>query len=335
VFRCMTHRIFTHCGVACALLAPVNPVAAQSAPVAFSAGAEPKVELALANVAIGALTGAAANLIRGESPWRGMAYGTVGGAVWLSGKLLAASEFGGSGFLGRQVASVGSSIVANVVTEHDPLSTISFPLYLVRVDVEFHKRRLRARVDVPSTVVAIYAAAQRELSVDWGRTVGAGALVILDQTEATTWAGRHAAGVIIIKDQAVPANSWVPVEMDRVLRHELVHLIQHDFTTLIVSRPVQDWMATLFPGARTVSSYVDLQLDFAAWAALNTLLSHDDRPWEWEARVLTRVNGGRIVDAHVQGAVNNKAWSQMHTESRTPAKRIINDEIAPPPRWPE
>lgn len=297
----MTHSRLASFGITCACLAQFNSAVAQSrAPQEYGAAlsrSEQKVEVALANVAIGALTGGAANLIRGERPWRGLAHGAAGGAVWFSGKLLATSDMPASGLLGRQVASVGSSIVANVVADQDPLGVIVLPLYLLRVDVELHNRGLRARVDVPATLTGIYAAAKKDMAVDWGRTVHAGALVILDQTKATTWAGRHAAGVIIIKDQNVPENWWLPVQMDRVLRHEQVHLIQHDLTNLIVGRPVQSWIAPLLPGIRTVSSYTDLRVDLAGWAASNKLLAYDQRPWEWEAKVLARAKSGRIVES--------------------------------------
>ena len=66
-----------------------------------------------ANTLIGALTGGIFQTLRGGSFADGFTRGALGGAVVYAGKRLSVERFSGAGFLGREIAAVGTSIVRN------------------------------------------------------------------------------------------------------------------------------------------------------------------------------------------------------------------------------
>src|SRR5688572_18633266 len=80
------------------------------------------------NMAVGAVTAGVTSHIRGNSFWKGLIGGALGGGLSYSGKRITTANFFGSGLLGRQVNAVGSSIVANSITDAGVLDNVSLIL---------------------------------------------------------------------------------------------------------------------------------------------------------------------------------------------------------------
>jgi hypothetical protein len=238
------------------------------------------------NMGLGALTAGVSQHLRGQSFWKGLAGGAAGGGVSYLGKRMVTAEFTASGIAGRELAAVGSSMIANASAGAGVFDRLVFPIGPVRVDVQLRRGfDIRPRVDVPNLVFTLYTAAQPEMDVDWSESLATGAPVFIDRSPPTHWAGRHGLGVIILKESMEAVDPWHPA-MPQVLRHERVHLLQHDFTSMVWGRPAEGWILGRIPGGSAVHRYVDLRLDMLAWGIMNAALPHSDRPSEREAYFL-------------------------------------------------
>jgi hypothetical protein len=238
------------------------------------------------NAGLGALTAGVTQHLRGRSFWKGFVGGAVGGGLSYAGKRVATAEFGGSGIVGREIAAVGSSVIVNAATGEGLLDRVVLPLGPLRMEVQLRAGvELRPRVDVPNLIFAVYTAARPGMEIDWSESVASGAPVFIDRTPATDWAGRHGLGVIILKqdiDLVDPLQPGLP----SVLRHERVHLLQHDFTSAVWGRPAEGRILGTLPGGPVVHRFVDLRLDMLLWGMMNAALRHADRPSEREAYLL-------------------------------------------------
>jgi hypothetical protein len=234
------------------------------------------------NVALGAATAGVTSHFRGNSFWKGLFGGAIGGGLSYSGKRIVSADFYGSGFLGRQVNAVGASIAANSTTGAGVLDNVSLALGPMRLDVQLKNEfSIHPRVDVPNLAYALYTASVPNVDLDLSESVSSGATVFIDRSEAVSWRGRHAVGVIIVKSFFPSDNS--PEEWHRVQKHETIHLLQHDFTSLAWSRPTEEWLSRQMPGAAKLHQYADFRLDIFAWEAMRRAVPHHDRPSEREA----------------------------------------------------
>lgn len=87
------------------------------------------------NALLGGATAAGMRLIRGESAsesWSAFWTGTLGGGVTYAGKRVAVERFGGAGFLGRELATVGGSMVRNASAGRGVLEELVLPVGPVR-----------------------------------------------------------------------------------------------------------------------------------------------------------------------------------------------------------
>lgn len=152
----------------------------------------------------------------------------------------------------------------------------------MRLDVQLKQKfAIYPRVDVPNLAYALYAASVPNVDLDLSESVSSGATVFIDRSEAVTWRGRHAVGVIIVKGYFPSDDS--PEERHRVQKHETIHLLQHDFTSLAWSRPTEEWLIRQIPGATKLHEFADFRLDIFAWEAMRRAVPHEDRPSEREA----------------------------------------------------
>lgn len=235
------------------------------------------------NMAIGAVTVGVAQAVRGGSFWEGAAAGALGGGLSYTGKLVVTTDFSGSGLAGREIAALGSSVVTNAMSGAGLFDEAVLPFGPLRFQLQrVPERRVRARVDVPNLMLVIYSAARSDLSLDWSASLSSGAFVFVDRAPPDGWAGRHLAGVIFLKD----GSHQVGRDNRKVLKHERVHLLQHDFTYGAWGRPAQGWLLDRGSVGSRIHSFTDLRLDMLAWLVMNGLISREDRPSEREAYFL-------------------------------------------------
>ena len=216
--------------------------------------------------------------------------GAIGGALAYGGKRLSVERFAGAGFAGRQIGSVGHSIIRNAADGRPLLRRLVFPLGPVR----FHVRpdslsRLRARVDLPTAIYALIVSLNNN-ELDLGESLSAGALVFrstgqsLSDRKGTCLAGLTLAGVIVMNDVTGLGTD----DRNPAYAHERVHVSQHDQLFVTLSDPLEEKLA----GGANWKRYVDLNLLSPILLVPTVLVPWDELPWEIEAARITRQTFG-------------------------------------------
>jgi hypothetical protein len=236
-------------------------------------------------VALGAnslLAGATAGVRRylhGSSFWDGFARGAFGGAVSYAGRRVSGERFAGAGLLGREVAAVGASMVVNASEGRGLLETVTLPIGPLRLHVDRSAPRpLQAKLDLAGVVAIAYVATQAS-SVDWRSSLSSGAPVFVVRDQSLS-GGRQIAGVVQLRDDT-------PDVMEESLAHERIHVAQYDFASLVWNRPAERALLHGSPSGSWVSRHLDLGLHLPVQGILNLVVPYQDRPWEWEAHVLS------------------------------------------------
>ncbi len=237
------------------------------------------------NAVAGGLTAGIARRARGESFWQGFVRGAAGGTVTFAGKRIAAERFMGAGVLGREVAAVGGSMVANASEGRGMFERMVLPVGLVRVHWDrTAEAPLRLKVDLPGTIATGYVLLQPEYTLDWHSTLSAGTPVFLAHNRPE-WAGLHAAGVVLLRTPHPQHGN--PVQQLRAhLAHEQIHVLQYDFSALAWSKPAERWLLEKVPAGAAIHRHVDLGMHLIPWALLNGAVPYPYRPWEMEAMLL-------------------------------------------------
>lgn len=256
------------------------------------------------NALLSGLTAGVTQKLRGGSFRDGFLRGLAGGGVIYLGKRVAAERFSGSGLVGREVASVGTSLVRNAGEGVGVLDNVVLPLGIVRLYRERSdatsgdssasplpapRHRLRVRLDALATGWLLYAIREPQLHFDAGTSLSMGAPVFKTDNKVMASADVRAGGfakdgVVLLSD--VPF--WGPVYAQRSLHHEMEHVLQDDqlFGTWI--RPAQATLLRRLPGGRTFDRWVDLDFSNELLDLLsNAVPRHDVRPWELEAVYLS------------------------------------------------
>ncbi|MEJ7811140.1 MAG: hypothetical protein WKG32_12075 [Gemmatimonadaceae bacterium] len=256
--------------------------------------------VAAANVALGGATAALFQAVRGR-PIRGaLARGALGGGVTYFGKRVAVSRFDGAGFLGREIAAVGGSVVRNAAEGSPALGRLMFPVGVARLYLEhpaprdtLRRWRARLKLDLAGVVVTAYSAAHSKLRFDAASSLSTGAPVFRARSDfqPDEWRGAQMGGVIWVRGSAdrggaINERLYADPRPHAVLAHELVHVLQRDFSAAAWTVPAEGWLLAR-AGAGGVGRYVDLGLDVALQALLNQVVVYEMRPWEHEARWLT------------------------------------------------
>jgi hypothetical protein len=235
------------------------------------------------NAALGGLTAGIWRASTGHSFWRGFVRGaSAGGAVFVGKRIIAARK-PWTWWTGREIAAIGSAEVLNAAEGRPVLDRVALPLGPVRLHVTtrsgFH---VNPRLDLSTTVAAIYVASRSDTQFGWRETLSTGSLVFLTP-EVAGGVGSHAAGVVTI-NEFVPDGNFFLLENKRgVLSHEMVHAAQYDFLSIAWGDPVEDMLAEKIPGGVTARRYIDFGILVPVHAALNNLMRPKNRPWEKEA----------------------------------------------------
>jgi hypothetical protein len=237
------------------------------------------------NAALGGLTAGIARGVQREPVLRGFFDGAIGGTVTYGGKWISGQEWCGAGFVGREIAALGASMVANAAEGRAPLERIFLPIGPVHLHIDRSEPvSVRAKLDVLGTLATTYALVHPDMQLRWTSTISAGTAVFEDRSpDEVDWYGRMLGGVITIRRER-GSGPW-----RRTLSHEQVHVAQHDFSAHVWGEPLERWILGRVPGGEWVHRHFDLGLDFLIWGGAHLMMSNARRaPWEREAYFLSR-----------------------------------------------
>ena len=245
-----------------------------------------------ANALFGGVSAGLVQTARGGSFRDGFTRGAAGGVGVYAGKRIAAAQWSGAGFVGRQVASVGSSVGWNAGAGRPAFEQVALPLGLVRFYLRTSGEgpRLQARVDALAVAATAYAATRPELEWDAGRSLSAGVMVFRAPEHRLRVAGHDVGGVTYPGTVVLDTSDELDTSRSRgTVTHERVHVAQIDQVFLSVGRPVQEAVSSRVPALRRLSRWVDVDFGTVGFAGTAAMLGTPvlTQPWELEARYLT------------------------------------------------
>lgn len=254
-----------------------SPAWAQSSPqMRFDWSTEKRV--LGANALLGGVSAGLAALVRGDPPVPAFARGAGGGALVYAGKRIAVDPRAGTGFLGRQVASVGGSITGNAVAGRGSLDRIALAAGPVRAYIGRDVAGVDWRLDVPAAGAAAWGLI-KGAELDVAESLSSGAVVLRQRSN-------HALPGTIFYD---PSSS--PERDAYVLAHEQVHILQYDQSFLSLGDPLENWLAHRFPSLRGTLEQLQFNAPVLATTAVLGFYvwkRHDQQLWEKEAIYLGR-----------------------------------------------
>lgn len=240
-------------------------------------------ELATAgvNALIGGVSAATLRLVRGEPMVGAFWQGAVGGGVAYAGKRVAVERFYGAGLVGRQLTSVGGSIIRNATAGRDLLEELVLPVGPVRLYVTEHG--VTPRVDLATLIVSGAFMAAYDARFDPAASLSAGSLVFRGQSPTP---GLTGAGATVVWAE-MPAS-----EGPRLMAHERVHVLQYDQMFLSWGEGLERWVTGKTPQGLGIAGWLD-HLDFGVaglgvQAGLGLAIDYHARPWETEAYFLAQ-----------------------------------------------
>jgi hypothetical protein len=225
------------------------------------------------NSLIGALTGGVAQRLRGGSFENGFAWGAGGGAVVYVGKRIAGERFWGAGLAGREIASVGSSMVRNASEGRPVLSRVLMQVgpLPVRLDMTLTEGiEVKPRLDVFALGWLGYGLADRRLRLELGESFSSGAPVFQARDEAILSRGVTARGLTQMRTVFLsdPTRlSLSAVDREKTLAHERVHVLQSDFILTAWNDLVTDAVLRRLPRTGWLREY--LSFDVVGWMLIN------------------------------------------------------------------
>ena len=239
------------------------------------------------NGALGGFSAAMYALARGKNPWRAAYKGFGGGVALGLGKQVAGRRFDGSGFIGRQLAALGTSLVRSASEDTTVLMVPVGPMTL-----EVRPRavdRVRPRVNLVGTATVLYYVIRSDTRIDMRATLSAGAPVFRFPTETVTTRdgiifGRMDFGTILL---GTPP-SVLDEQRRMTLPHESIHILQYDFLDQALTLPVERAILRKLGVGEGFLRHVDLGATSVLLAGvLQMHMDYEDRPWEREAVLLT------------------------------------------------
>lgn len=278
--------------VVCVLALPFASAAQDVTPAPSSEGGGAQRDVALlgVNALLGGVTAGIAGALDGRGFADGFAGGAAGGAVLYAGKRAAAARFDGAGLMGRQVAGIGASMVANAGAGVPLLSETHLHLGPVRLRVTggWNEWRVRPRLDLPSAAAAVHALAVPGLEFDAGRSLSSGVLVFVSPDRsivprfggpATSAYGLALPGTILLgRTEHLP-----PERVGHVFAHERIHVLQYDQLQLTIGRGVEERLLGGAAWGRALTRRTDLGLILPPLVGLAAFVPYGDHPWEWES----------------------------------------------------
>lgn len=300
LFRMWQARVRNAIPLLLLLFDPVAPVAAQDC---FGGGFNDDTEFACrfraprwsgevaslgANAFLGAVTAGLIRELHGGSFSDGFVKGALGGVITYAGKRVAAERFDGAGFLGRQIAAIGSSATRNAGADVAVFDRMTLPLGPIWLDVyRGEGRRVAARVDPAALGWIVYGIAESELEFDAGGSLSSGGALFRTKGKLLSFgddsvhaAGVTNAGVVYIAG----VEAFGPERERRTDAHERIHVLQQDQLAILWTMPLGEWALRKASVPVPLASHVTANFSTEIMRLLAPLFdTHEDRPWELEA----------------------------------------------------
>lgn len=243
------------------------------------AGVQRELTTVGANALLGGATAALLRIVRGEPAWDAFWQGAVGGGIAYAGKRIAVEEVYGAGLVGREVASVGGSMVRNVSRGRGLFEEMVLPVGPVRLYVSA-EHGVVPRVDLSTLIASAAFMATYDARLDLDASLSAGALIFHG---ASPMPGLTSAGATVVWSD-MPA-----AEGPRLMAHERVHILQYDQMFLTWGEQLERWAVGQTPLSERVLNHIDLGLTAVGFrSGLALALDYHARPWESEAYFLAQ-----------------------------------------------
>ena len=270
--------------VLCCGLAATSPASAQNRRWLPPAGLGDVTFLG-ANTLLGGLTAGILQAVRGGSFSDGFTRGALGGAIVYGGKRLGAARFDGAGLIGRQIGSLGTSMVRNASEGEPFLSSVALPVGPVWLYTGT-QTRLHIKPDVRQLIWLGYGLSESALSFDLSRTLSAGAPVFVAHNRRIVSDGDEAYGItggstVMLAGRGSP-------DIEGTFAHERVHVLQGDFYAQAWAAPAETWLLESI-GLGTIAEHVNLGfVSVLYWTLSNRLLGNANSFEQLEAGFLGR-----------------------------------------------
>lgn len=243
------------------------------------------------NALLGGLTAGVAQSLRGGDFRDGFARGALGGATAYVGRRVAAEGFDGAGLLGRQISSVGASMVRNASEGRPTLETMVFALTPVRFHVDRSDGwEVSPKVNVRDLFWLASFVLRSEAEFDLSKSISAGAPVF--HSPMRSFIDPNGENVDGIQVSGVIGLSDVPDDLLRsAFAHERVHVLQHDFALLLWSDPVEARLMGSHPITARLYRHLEPGVVFPGLRRLTygaLSIDHSRQPAEIEAMFLDR-----------------------------------------------
>lgn len=245
------------------------------------------------NALLGGVTSGIVSLVKGEDFTRAFVVGAVAGGVTYSGKAISVQEFTGAGFLGRQLSSLGGSVLGNSVSGHDLFEQIVLVAGPVRLYVHTGSNgwAVQPKVDLAAIVAAAYMVTQNETRLDLAASISAGALVL--RRDGSPGYATSGAGVVLLATE----HEGYEITHELLFAHERVHVAQYDQAFLSWSEPIEGRLMKSTKWSTAVHRWVDVGVVAGLQALVNSKTEYRWRPWEREAYFLTEPIAERLLEA--------------------------------------
>jgi len=150
----------------------------------------------------------------------------------------------------------------------------------------------RVKIDLNNVVMTAYAMTRRELDLDLGSSISAGAPVFRapgyffgeEGADSALASGTVSESTIFLSEV-----TWRTREEDReIFAHERVHILQRDQLFLTLADPAGERLIHTVPVLRRLDKYVDIHFTGFIFPALSIAFrDYERRPWELEAFYLS------------------------------------------------
>ena len=209
-----------------------------------------------ANALIAGVSAGIVQELRNGSFRDGFARGALGGAIAYGGRRVAAQNFRGAGFIGRQVSAAGISITRNAADDKPTLREIWLPLGPVTIALDLGSGfTVSARTDLFASGWLLAAALDDRLEFDLESSISSGVPVFRApdyrlRSNDRTVAGMAVGGVVVLarhSDDLVPEN---------IMAHERTHVLQYDFVQLLWGDPLEEFLGRHVPYVTVAQRHV-------------------------------------------------------------------------------
>ena len=189
------------------------------------------------NILIGGVIAATRALFNDTDPLRAFALGAFGGGVYIAGKNLTVEPGAAKAWTGHLVASTGASMVSNAGRGKRLFDEISVPLAAARIRVTpFDDTKVRFALNLFESAMIARLGTRDGLAINWSRSLSTGVVVFVAEGRRIFYGDREFGGFAVAP--TVVVSSLEP-DLDRLVRHEVVHVQQQWFVQETIGRPVE------------------------------------------------------------------------------------------------